>query len=194
MTPLGHYRWSRRVREESAIAAIADVIAHSLATKRPRQSRGRVVADAADTAPRRRLQDRASESRIAQFPSRRNDLLAGRRSAELALTAAPSSVTAASRGLERQRGASPYRRPRHQRAGPISAALINPSPLAPGLIRIGIYPPIAAGSSGHIPAFSVGRPIPGPWLQYATSGRAGRDQCGYDNEGGSSQADDYTLS
>ena len=44
----------------------------------------------------------------------------------------------------------------------ISTALVNPSPLTPGLIRIGIYPHVAAGSSGHIPAFSVGRPVPGP--------------------------------
>jgi hypothetical protein len=40
------------------------------------------------------------------------------------------------------------------------------------LIRIGIYPHIAAGSSGHIPTFSIGRPVPGTRLQPATtSGR-----------------------
>ena len=49
----------------------------------------------------------------------------------------------------------------------ISTALVNPSPLTPGLIRIGIYPHVAAGSSGHIPAFSVGRPVPGSRLQPA---------------------------
>jgi hypothetical protein len=43
------------------------------------------------------------------------------------------------------------------------------------LIRRGIYPHLAAGSSRHITAFSVGRPVPGPRLQPATtSGRAGR--------------------
>ena len=75
-----------------------------------------------------------------------------------------------------------------------SATLVNPTPLAPMLIRIGIYPHIAAGSSRHITAFSVGRPVPGPRLQPATtSGRACRHQCSCGNEGGSSQAGDHRF-
>ena len=62
------------------------------------------------------------------------------------------------------------------------------------LIRIGIYPHIAAGSSRHITAFSVGRPVPGPRLPPATtSGRVCRHQCGCGNEGGSSQAGDHRF-
>ena len=62
------------------------------------------------------------------------------------------------------------------------------------LIRKGIYPHIAAGSSRHITSFSVGRPVPGPRLQPATtSGRVCRHQCGCGNEGGSSQAGDYRF-
>jgi len=46
---------------------------------------------------------------------------------------------------------------------------------------------LPAGSSRHITAFSVGRPVPGPRLQPATtSGRVCRHQ-----QGGSSQAGDY---
>jgi hypothetical protein len=46
-------------------------------------------------------------------------------------------------------------------------------------------------NSGHIPAFSIGRPVPGPRLR-PSSGRAGRHQCGCGNEGGCSQADDHS--
>jgi hypothetical protein len=60
------------------------------------------------------------------------------------------------------------------------------------LIRIGIYPHIAAGSSRHITAFSVGRPVPGPRLR-PSSGRAGRHQCGCGKEGGCSQAGDHRF-
>jgi hypothetical protein len=48
----------------------------------------------------------------------------------------------------------------------------------------------------HIPAFSIGRPVPGSRLRHiaraatTTSGRAGRHQCGRGNEGGCGRADD----
>ena len=51
----------------------------------------------------------------------------------------------------------------------------------------------------HIPAFSIGRPVPGPRLRHigraatTTSGRAGRHQCGRGNEGGCGQAADHRF-
>ena len=67
----------------------------------------------------------------------------------------------------------------------LSAALINPSPLAPGLIGIGIYPNIAARRSGHVIAFSIRRPIIGPPLRAAAtdSGYADRHPCSCRNDG-----------
>lgn len=75
------------------------------------------------------------------------------------------------------------------------ATLVNVSLLTPELIRKGFTPHIAAGTSGHITAFSIRRPIPSPRLRPAatTGGRVGRHQCGCDNEGGSGQADDYRF-
>jgi hypothetical protein len=51
----------------------------------------------------------------------------------------------------------------------------------------------------HIPAFSIGRPVPGPRLRHirrpttTASGRAGRHQCGRGNEGGCGQAADHRF-
>jgi hypothetical protein len=51
----------------------------------------------------------------------------------------------------------------------------------------------------HIPAFSIGRPVPGPRLRpigpaaTTASGRAGRHQCGRGNEGGCGQAADHRF-
>jgi hypothetical protein len=57
--------------------------------------------------------------------------------------------------------------------------------VGPGIIRVRIYPHIAAGIFGHVAAFRVGRPPPGSRRRHRTtaSGSAGSHQRGCRNDG-----------